>query len=124
MAFSVNQLLPVGEYFYVKFVEYDIKVSCPHIVVNDDVSVRNFTSLLSTMFYMAERSDTSSDNAIRLRAKKILHMAAMLLVLILQKISSAKTVFAKLCKLLRGTNVVLSSLVGASIMLLLPNAGN
>ena len=124
MAFSVNQLLPLGEYFYVKFVEYDIKVSCPHIVVNDDVSVRNFTSLLSTMFYMAERSDTSSDNAIRLRAKKILHMAAMLLVLILQKISSAKTVFAKLCKLLRGTNVVLSSLVGASIMLLLPNAGN
>jgi hypothetical protein len=81
----MNQLLPEGGYFYVKFVEYDIIVSCPHIIVNVDISVSKVTSLLNTAFCMAESSDSSSDNAVRLTAKKILHMAAMLLVLILQK---------------------------------------
>ena len=73
---------------------------------------------------MAELSDSSSNNGITLRAKKILQLAAMLLFLILQEITSAKAAFAKLCKLLLGTNVVLSSLVCAPIMLLLPTAGN
>jgi hypothetical protein len=73
---------------------------------------------------MAEPSDPSSDNAIRMRANKILHIAAMLLFLILQKITSAKAAFAKLCKLLLGTNIVSSSVVCAPIMLLLPTAGN
>jgi hypothetical protein len=75
---------------------------------------------------MTEPSDSSSDNAIRLRAKKILvlHLAAMLLFLNLKKITSAKAALAKLCKLLLGTNFVLSSLVCAPITLLLPTAEN
>jgi len=114
----------MGGYFYVKFVEYDIKVSCPHIIVHFDISARKVTSLLSTTFCMAEPSDSSSDNAIRMRAKKILNIAAMSLFLILQKITSTKAAFAKLCKLLLGTNVVPWSVVCAPIMLLLPTAGN
>jgi hypothetical protein len=107
--FFVNQLLSMGVYFYVKFVECYIKVSCPHIILNVDISVSEDTLILqvSTTFCMAERSDSSSDNAIRLRAKKIFHMPAILLFLILQKITSAKAAFAKLCKLLLGTKVVL-----------------
>jgi hypothetical protein len=90
LALSVNQLLPMGGYFYVKFVEYDIKVSFPHIIVNVDISVSKVTSLLSITFCMDERRDSSSDSAIRLRAKKILHMAAILIFLILQNLPQPK----------------------------------